>query len=136
MRNDETLTQLVAGRVGGAGKMSFDEFSERAVDPDSKTRPSRTTLWKVQQGKPIMVNPIVVGAIAAGLGLDPVRVSRAAARQYIGPAATDPWPDEHHPDIGVAVARAEGMTGRDLPRTHRKVRAVIDELDGLDSNTQ
>lgn len=85
----ETLTRLVADRVGdGRDSMSYRAFEQRAVDPDSGYRPSRNTIWKIRHGKPVNVDPRLVGAIAAGLGLDPQRVQAAAAYQYTGYVAS------------------------------------------------
>lgn len=85
----ETLTRLVADRVGdGRELMSYRAFEQRAVDPDSGYRPSRNTIWKIRHGKPVNVDPQLVGAVAAGLGLDPQRVQAAAAYQYTGYVAS------------------------------------------------
>ncbi|MBZ6258799.1 hypothetical protein KVH22_25120 [Streptomyces olivaceus] len=80
----ETLEQLVADRVGTGREMTWRQFEERAVDEESGHRPSRDTLWKVGHGKSVKIDRRVVGAIAAGLGLPPLRVQIAAAYQTTG----------------------------------------------------
>lgn len=88
-KEPETLTRLVADRVGdGRELMSYRAFERRAVDPDSGYQPSRNTIWKIRHGKPVNVDPHLVGAIAAGLGLPPERVQAAAAYQYTGYVAS------------------------------------------------
>lgn len=102
----ETLTRLVADRVGdGRELMSYRAFEQRAVDPDSGYQPSRNTIWKIRHGKPVNVDPQLVGAIAAGLGLDPQRVQAAAAYQYTGYVAS-------HVAGGVAVHEPGVEPGR------------------------
>lgn len=84
----ETLTELVAARVGPGGVMTYRKFEERAVDPESGHRPSRGTLWKIANGERVIIDKEIVGAVAAGLGLPPERVQAAAAYQYLGMVVT------------------------------------------------
>lgn len=84
----ETLTQLVAERVGEGREMTYRAFQAKAIDPTSGYNPSVDVLWKVGTGKPFKPSPELVGAIAAGLGLPPLRVRIAAAYQYTGLVAT------------------------------------------------
>lgn len=127
--NGETLTDLVAARVGRGRPMTFDQFEAAAIDPESGTKPSRGVLWKVAQGKPIMVSAEIVQAIAAGLKVDPDRAKRAAALQYVGLTATDPWPHAHGPDVGVTVVHDPRLTGDDLPLTRAVVAEILEELE-------
>lgn len=84
-REAETLTDLVAARVGdGAQLMTYRAFAQAAVDPGSGYRPSRATLWKIRNGEPIKMDPRIVGAVAAGLGVALERAQAAAAYQYTG----------------------------------------------------
>lgn len=85
----ETLTDLVAERVGEGRGMTYRQFEERAVDRKTGRRPSRDVLWKISKGKPVKVDPAIVGAVAAGLGLPENRVRAAAAYQYTGLIATE-----------------------------------------------
>jgi hypothetical protein len=80
----ETLEQLVADRVGTGREMTWRQFEERAVDEESGHKPSRDTLWKIGHGKPVKIDRRVVGAVAAGLGLPPLRVKIAATYQITG----------------------------------------------------
>lgn len=132
----ETLTDLVAARVGVGRAMTFDQFEARAIDPKSRTRPSRGVLWKIAKGKPIMLNPELVSAVAAGLGLDRNRVALAAGRQYLGLDAGDPAPGAHGPDVTVTLAYPRGEDVEDSPRANAKLRQILDELSDDDSNTQ
>lgn len=87
-REPETLTDLVAARVGPGSAMTYRKFEELAVDPKTKHHPSRDVLWKISKGKPVKVDPAIVRAVAAGLGLPEERVQAAAAYQYTGLVAT------------------------------------------------
>lgn len=55
-----------------------------AVDPSTGYRPSANMLWKVARQKGVKVNPSLVRAIAAGLGLPVERVAAAAAYEFTG----------------------------------------------------
>ncbi|MEV6105754.1 hypothetical protein AB0M28_13705 [Streptomyces sp. NPDC051940] len=84
MTEPQTLTELVAEHVGRGRPMTFRAFEDRAVDPDSGYKPSRTTLHKISQGLPVMLSPELVRAVAAGLGIPEGRAQAAAALQYAG----------------------------------------------------
>lgn len=87
-RQPETLTDLVAARVGSGGTMTYRKFEERAIDPVSGHKPSLGVLWKVAKGERVIIDPELVRAVAAGLGLPEERVQAAAAYQYTGLVAT------------------------------------------------
>lgn len=80
----ETLSSLVAERVGTGRGMTYRKFEELAVDPKDGSSPSRDTLWKISHGRPIKVNASIVRAVAAALNLPPFRVQAAAAYEYTG----------------------------------------------------
>lgn len=81
-QHPETLTQLVLERVSAG--LTYRAFARAAVDPKSQYKPGQSTLFKIAKGQPVMLSPELVGAVAAGLGLDLERVARAAAYQYAG----------------------------------------------------
>lgn len=85
----ETLTELVAARVGAGRALTYRAFEDRAIDPQTGYHPSKGTLWKVAKNQPIKLSPDLIRAIAAGLGLPTERVQRAAAFQYTGYVATE-----------------------------------------------
>jgi hypothetical protein len=87
-KDAETLTSLVADRVGEGRELTYRKFEERAIDPVSGYRPSRTVLWKVGNGQRVQIEPRLIRAIHAGLGLPLARVQAAAAFQYLGLSAT------------------------------------------------
>lgn len=90
-RGDETLTQLIAEAAGTRGKgLTYDQLAERSVDPKTGYRPSANLLNRIGRGESVKLNPPLVAAITAGLGLPPARVQAAATRQFIGYAAIDP----------------------------------------------
>lgn len=83
-QDPETLTGLVADRVGRGREMTYRVFEERAVDPETQHRPSRSLLWRIGNGETFMPTPMLVRAVAAGLRLPLARVQAAAAYQTLG----------------------------------------------------
>ncbi|MDX3197857.1 hypothetical protein [Streptomyces scabiei] len=127
-RDTETLADLVgeiAGKGPGRGaKLTFEQLSEKSVDPETGYRPSPNHLWRIAAGHDIKVNPPLVRAIAAGLEHPLVRVRAAAARQFLGwEAGGLPGADAEQDEV-LRVARAAGVTSDDMP----EVRAFFDEL--------
>lgn len=117
-RDAETLADLVSDRAGkrGSSPLTFEQLSERSVDEVTGYRPSPNLLWKVAGGQEVKVNPALVRAIAAGLGLPLERVQVAAARQYLGWHVTDPFDTPAGDDDEVVrVVHRPGVTGSDLP---------------------
>lgn len=88
-REPETLTDLVAARVGPGSAMTYRKFEERAIDPASGHKPSLGVLWKIAKGERVIIDPELVRAVAAGIGLPEERVQAAAAYQYTGLVATE-----------------------------------------------
>lgn len=112
----ETLSSLVAERVGTGRGMTYRKFEELAVDPEDGKSPSRDTLWKISHGRPIKVNPSIVRAVAAALNLPTARVQAAAAYEYTGLNVSevagglvlhDPNVDANTPEVRKAVRRQQ-----------------------------
>jgi len=83
----ETLTDLVMATLAPHGRDTIDTLYERCTDPATGYQPSRTTVWKLssyERAETVKINPKVVGAVAAGLGIPSVRVQAAAAYQFTG----------------------------------------------------
>lgn len=118
----ETLTDLVAERVGEGRTLTYRAFEDRAVDPQTGYRPSKGTLWKVAHAQSVKLSPDLIRAIAAGLGLPAERVQRAAAFQYTGYIATD--------YAGGTIVHEPGVTLDQMP----KARAVLDRWAAEDTN--
>lgn len=103
------LTRLVQERVGDGRSLTIRAFAERAIDPETGTSISKSTAGNLVQGHRIKITPEVLGAIAAGLGVDLPVVQAAAMAQYVIGAATDPFnttPGDD--DVVVRVARDLG----------------------------
>lgn len=117
-RDAETLADLVRERAGkrGANLLTFEQLSDRSTDAETGYRPSANLLWKVAGGQEVKVNPSLLRAIAAGLGLPLERVQMAAARQYLGWQVTDPFdtPAGDQDEV-VRVVHPPGVTASDLP---------------------
>lgn len=112
-RQAETLTQLVAERVGEGRELTYRKFEERAVDPETGRGPSRDVLWKIGTGKTIKVDPAVVRAVAVGLSLPLERVQRAAAYQYTGLVSTE---------VAGGLILHDPAAGGDTPGSEKAVR--------------
>lgn len=125
----ETLTQLVADAAGRRGHgLTYDQLSTRSVDPATGYRPSRNLLNRIGTGQDIKINPALIGAIAAGLGLPLHRVQAAAARQYLGWQAVDPEvAGGGEGDEVIRVAQRQGVTAGDRPRVEEFVRQSRDD---------
>lgn len=113
----ETLTDLVATRVGEGRPLTYRAFETQAIDPESGYQPSKGILWKVAHDQTVKISPGLIRAIAAGLGLPPERVQRAAAYQYTGYIAT-----QH---AGGTIVHEPGVTLDQMP----KARAVLERWD-------
>ncbi|MGP4084139.1 hypothetical protein [Streptomyces sp. KR55] len=83
----DALTELVQQHVGthtGPEKMSVAAFCSKAIDPDTGYQPSNGLVGKIVRGQSYTIDPKLVGAIAAGLGLPREIVGAAAHLQLIG----------------------------------------------------
>lgn len=138
-RDAETLTQLVSARAGKGKPDTFEQLANRSVDPETGYSPSPNLVWKIASGQDVKINPPLVKALAAGLGLPPERVADAARRQFIGWYSTKPpfeVPADEGDDVVYRVAAAAGVTDEDMPA----VKAFYEELrrrqagDGPESN--
>lgn len=120
---NDALTRLVQEHVGEGRALTIRAFARQAVDPDTGTTLSKSTVGNLVQGHSIKVNPIVVRAIAAGLGVGEAVVQLAAMAQYIGVTVDDPFdtpPGDD--DVVVRVAHDPARTADDMPT----VRAFIE----------
>jgi hypothetical protein len=79
-----TLRELVAAHAGTGRPLTFEALHQRAVDPVTGYQPSANHLWRIATGQAVKVNPPLMAAIAAGLGIDLIVVQRAAAVEYLG----------------------------------------------------
>jgi hypothetical protein len=120
----ETLTDLVASTLQPQGRDTLDTLFPRCVDPESKRKLSRTTVWKLSRpdlALSVKVAPDVVRAVAAGLGLPVDRVQAAAAYQFTGFVSTAT-------ERGVIV-HMPGVDASEAPKS----RAVLDRWDEEES---
>jgi len=130
----ETLTDLVSASVGPGGRWTYVAFQKRAVDPETGYSPSTGTIQKIREGALVKINPELVRAMAAGLGLPVARVGRAAHHQYIGtPLETrDPFAGEHPDDVNVTVTAVPGMGRDDMPLTLGLLKKFLAEREGAE----
>jgi hypothetical protein len=108
----ETLAQLIADVAGERGSgLTYAQLSDRSVDPDSGYKPSANLLNRIALGVAVKINPPLIRAITAGLGLPASRVEAAAHRQFIGPyVAVDPGLGGGHDDEVIRAATRDGAT--------------------------
>ncbi|MFF7485577.1 hypothetical protein ACFZBC_08775 [Streptomyces luteogriseus] len=119
----DALTRLVQEHVGRGRRLTVRAFEERAVDPVSGRRLSKSLAGNIVQGHQIKVTPEVLRAIAAGIGESLAAVRAAAIQQYIGIEVTDPFqtpPGDD--DTVVRVAHEVGASAGDL----EQVQQVLD----------
>jgi len=119
---NDALTRLVQEHVGDGRALTIRAFAKQAIDPDTGTGLSKSTVGNLVQGHSIKVNPIIVRAIAAGLGVSEAVVQIAAMAQYLGVVVDDPFdtpPGDD--DVVVRVAHHPDKTADDMPT----VRAFV-----------
>lgn len=110
-REPETLTELVAARVGVPGGMTYRRAEELVAD--SGYGVSRGVIFKIAKGQTIIVSPEVVRAVAYVLGLPEQRVQEAAAYQYTGLVPTE---------VAGGLVLHDPAAGGDTPGSERAVR--------------
>lgn len=127
-RDAETLAQLVSEQAGKGRKYTFEQLAGRSVDPESSYKPSPNLVWKIASGQDVKMNPPLVRALAAGLGLPPQRVADAAHRQFLGWYAAEPAvdrdPEDDEDDAVYRAAAAAGATPEQMPA----VRELFERL--------
>lgn len=128
-RDEETLGQLIAAAAGTRGSgLTYEQLSERSVDSVTDYRPSANLLNRIALGADVKINPKLVRAITAGLGLPAARVEAAATRQFIGYAAIDPGlGGGGDGDEVIRVAQRGGVTPRDTKGVEEFVRRSRDQ---------
>ncbi|MFE7394248.1 hypothetical protein [Streptomyces sp. NPDC057582] len=77
-------------QVGEGRPLTIRAFAERAIDSETGTTISKSTVGNLVQGSRIKITPEVLGAIAAGLGVPLRLVQAAATEQYVGLVLGDP----------------------------------------------
>lgn len=110
-REPETLTELVAARVGVPGGMTYRKFDELAEAAGHKLR--KSVLHKIAKGQQVIIDPSVVTAIADVLELPQERVQAAAAYQYTGLVPSE---------VGGALVLHDPAVDADTPGTEKEVR--------------
>ncbi|MEU0397979.1 hypothetical protein ABZ208_35540 [Streptomyces sp. NPDC006208] len=119
----DALTRLVQAHVGEGRALTIRAFALAAVDPETGSTLSKSTVGNLVQGHRIKINPSIVRSIAAGLGMPLATVQAAVMEQYVGVVVDDPFGIEPGDDDAVVrVAHTPGATADDLP----EVRAFIE----------
>lgn len=111
---DDALTRLVQQYVGEGRPLTTRAFAERAVDPQTGQRISKSTAGNIVNGHQIKLTPAVVRAIAAGLGRPFAEVRDAAIRQYVGVVMDDLGDGVavvHRPGVAASEVDVRGVLG-------------------------
>ncbi|MEV7777824.1 hypothetical protein [Kitasatospora sp. NPDC088351] len=101
--------------------MTWRKLAERATDPRTGQSLTHNVLWKIAQGDMVKIAPWMMRAIAAALGRPVREVQAAAAEQYIGLIADDPF-DVSSADAAVVVAHVPGLRRADMPQVEALLR--------------
>lgn len=137
-RDAETLAQLVSEQAGTGKPYTFEQLANRSVDPESNYKPSPNLVWTIATGKSVKMNPPLVRALAAGLGLSPKRVADAAHRQFLGWYAAEPPFDveevegEESDDAIYRVAVAAGASPEQMPAVKEFFEQLRKEREGAE----
>ncbi|PSJ29804.1 hypothetical protein B7P34_04650 [Streptosporangium nondiastaticum] len=101
--------------------LSYRKLAERAVDPTTGVMVGYTTLHRIAQDQSIHLEPGVVGAVAAAIGRSEREVRIAAAQQYCGLIADDPF-GASTSEATVVVVHAPGTGRKDMPKVETLLR--------------
>ncbi|GLW53943.1 hypothetical protein [Kitasatospora phosalacinea] len=114
------FADLVRDAVAGEG-MTYRLLAEKAIDPQTQQALTHNTLWKIAHGEAVKISPWIVRAVAAAVGKSEREVQLAAAEQYIGLVADDPFgaSDEQ---AAVVVAHVPGLRRSDMPKVEELLR--------------
>ncbi|MFF0293177.1 hypothetical protein ACFYST_08300 [Kitasatospora sp. NPDC004614] len=114
------FTDMVRDAVAGEG-VTYRSLAEKAIDPQTKQALTHNVLWKIAHGESVKISPWIVRAVAAAVGRTEREVQIAAAEQYVGLVAGDPFgvSDER---VGVVVAHVPGLRRSDMPKVEEMLR--------------
>lgn len=105
---------LAALVEAAAEHATYRDLAERGVDPKTGYRVPYAVLWRIGKGEGVKINPPLVRAVAAAIGRPAREVQLAAAQQYVGLVADDPF-GATTDEMQVVVAHVPGMTAADMP---------------------
>ncbi|WP_407838486.1 hypothetical protein ACE1OC_22325 [Streptomyces sp. DSM 116496] len=101
--------------------LSYRDLAKRAIDPITGVEVKYATLFRIAKDKPIMLEPGVIGAVAAAIGRPERDVRIAASQQYCGLVADDPF-EMSNDETTVVVVHAPGMGRKDMPKVEALLR--------------
>ncbi len=101
--------------------VTYRKLAELAIDPQTGQSLTHNTLWKIGHGDMVKIAPWIVRAIAAAIGRPVREVQAAAAEQYIGLLADDPF-EASTPEATVVVAHVPGLRRADMPKVEELLR--------------
>ncbi|WP_030271235.1 hypothetical protein [Streptomyces sp. NRRL B-24484] len=107
--------------AAAADGVTYRRLAESAIDPQTGQGLTHNSLWKIANGEPVKIAPWIVRAVAAAIGRDLREVQAAAAEQYIGLTAGDPF-DATTPSAAVVVAHVPGLRPADMPKVEELLR--------------
>ncbi|AUG78070.1 hypothetical protein CFP65_3269 [Kitasatospora sp. MMS16-BH015] len=102
-------------------EVTYRKLAETAIDPKTGQQLTHNALWKIAHAEQVKISPWIVRAVAAALGKDVREVQAAAAEQYIGLTAGDPF-DATTPGAAVVVAHVPGLRPADMPKVEELLR--------------
>ncbi|MEY9944911.1 hypothetical protein [Kitasatospora sp. GAS1066B] len=114
------FADMVREAATGEG-VTYRKLAEAAIDPQTRQALNHNALWKIANGEAVKIAPWIVRAIAAAIGRDVREVQAAAAEQYIGLTAGDPF-GATTPEASVVVAHVPGLRPADMPKVEELLR--------------
>jgi hypothetical protein len=118
------FNDLIAAVVGPGKAMTVREFSDRAVDPKSGYRPSKSLIGNIIKGQSPQPSPELISAVAAGLGRARAVVEDAAIQQWIRVGRVAGHPVYHDAEVSTD----------DMPLTESAIERVKGGTHGADES--
>lgn len=116
------FADLVRAAMAERG-LSYRAFAAAAVDPRTGYSPPHGLVWKIHECMPVKISPALCRAIAVAAQRPAREVQIAAAAEYVGLVADDPF-GATGPDVKRSVAHVPGLTADDMPIVRDLLRRI------------
>ncbi|MFJ7208209.1 hypothetical protein ACIQWR_32370 [Streptomyces sp. NPDC098789] len=98
--------------------LTLRQLEARSRDPHTGHHVGLSTFHKIVHDQSIMIDPLVLGAVARAIGHPDRAVRIAAAQQYCGLVTGDPFGASDE-ETTVVVAHVPGLKATDMPKVEQ-----------------